>query len=528
MEPKLKFLKSEAQNETCMNKTMNNKNELFHKNSNQILENNIEKLTLDSFIFNGKSFKKYYRDNKYQKEDKILRTVYKCIYHRKDEKLRLQLNQSSFCNATIEYILPNQNQKSGYFFKKDHSKECYNLFNINPISKEVGEKFVEIKDKKKFIEQCENIMNTSEIFDRRLYKDEFKKIYNKFKYNFGINNNFLSNIITNWKLKTNRFKKCSVLDHPKDYNNRLILREFRTLYFNVKNKKEPQKIEYIIWGNEENIRRLRISNHLFIDSTFHHPPEFKQLMIIMYHDIVSNLNIPGIYILMNGKSQIHYDIIFDSIINIITNYHEIDLNINSIVTDSEVALVKSVKKYFPNSLRISCLFHYKQDLMRNIREYGLYKKPDKELSDKIIYKLSILTIKYKGDMNYVKQKLENINTKYTKYQNFINNYFIKEKLKYFEDNSLNYDLVPEKFRINNFLENYNRFIKTKLGEKRIINWINFLHFIKEESERSLNKLINNESNEIDITVSNKENRSLNINNNISNNNTVIINNNKIL
>ena len=66
-------------------------------------------------------------------------------------------------------------------------------------------------------------------------------------------------------------------------------------------------------------------------------------MIIMYHDIVSNLKIPGIYILMNGKSQIHYDIIFDSIINIITNYHEIYLNINSIVTDSEIALVKSVK-----------------------------------------------------------------------------------------------------------------------------------------------------------------------------------------
>ena len=96
MEPKLKILKFEALNETCLNKTMNNNNELFQKNFNQILENNIEKLMLDSFIFNGKRFKKYYRDNKYQKEDKILRTVYKCIYHRKDEKLRLQLNQSSF------------------------------------------------------------------------------------------------------------------------------------------------------------------------------------------------------------------------------------------------------------------------------------------------------------------------------------------------------------------------------------------------------------------------------------------------
>ena len=123
MEPKLKILKSEALNETCMNKTMNDNNELSHKNSNQILENNIEKLTLDSFIFNGKRFKKYYRDNKYQKEGKILRTVYKCIYHRKDEKLRLQLNNTNFCNATFEYILSNQSQKRGYLFKINHSKE---------------------------------------------------------------------------------------------------------------------------------------------------------------------------------------------------------------------------------------------------------------------------------------------------------------------------------------------------------------------------------------------------------------------
>ena len=110
--------------------------------------------------------------------------------------------------------------------------------------------------------------------------------------------------MTKWKLKTNRFKKSSALDHPKDYNIRLILREFRTLYFNVKNKTEPQKIEYIIWGNEENIRRLRILNHLFIDFTFHHPPEFKQLMILIYHDIVSKLNIPSIYRKSQNNSPI--------------------------------------------------------------------------------------------------------------------------------------------------------------------------------------------------------------------------------
>ena len=62
---------------------------------------------------------------------------------------------------------------------------------------------------------------------------------------------------------------------------------------------------------------------------------------------------------MNGKSEYYYDVVFDSIINIITLSHKIDINIKSIVTDSELALVKIVKKYFPNSLRITCLFHFK-------------------------------------------------------------------------------------------------------------------------------------------------------------------------
>ena len=68
-------------------------------------------------------------------------------------------------------------------------------------------------------------MDSSEIFDRNLYKKEFRKFYNSHKFNFSIDNNFLSNIITKWKLKSNRFKKSRVLDNPKNYKNRLILRE---------------------------------------------------------------------------------------------------------------------------------------------------------------------------------------------------------------------------------------------------------------------------------------------------------------
>lgn len=66
----------------------------------------------------------------------------------------------------------------------------------------------------------------------------------------------------------------------------------------------------------------------------------------MYHDIVSDLNIPGIYILINGKSEKFYDIAFQSVIDIITDYDKININIDTIVTDSELALIKIIKNIF--------------------------------------------------------------------------------------------------------------------------------------------------------------------------------------
>ena len=50
--------------------------------------------------------------------------------------------------------------------------------------------------------------------------------------------------------------------------------------------------------------RIKVSKNIFIDSTFHHPLEFYQLMIIMYKDIITGLKIPGIYVLMNSKKEI--------------------------------------------------------------------------------------------------------------------------------------------------------------------------------------------------------------------------------
>ena len=105
---------------------------------------------------------------------------------------------------------------------------------------------ISIKDKEKFIEECNNIMEHSTIYHRRLYKEEFKKIYNNNKFNFSLNNNLVSNIITKQKNSPNRFNKYSILEDTKDYENRLILREYRYMPIEGSNKIKNINLEFRI------------------------------------------------------------------------------------------------------------------------------------------------------------------------------------------------------------------------------------------------------------------------------------------
>ena len=72
-------------------------------------------------------------------------------------------------------------------------------------------------------------MDTSNIYDRNIFKNEFLKIYNMNKYNFPINNNLLSNIITRWKNSSVRFTKNCIIWNMTDYQNHLISRDYRVM-----------------------------------------------------------------------------------------------------------------------------------------------------------------------------------------------------------------------------------------------------------------------------------------------------------
>ena len=64
--------------------------------SNEILESHIEKKTENSFIFDGKMFKKHTKLSNYIRKDNIKRYIYKCEYNRHNEKLRQELKRKHF------------------------------------------------------------------------------------------------------------------------------------------------------------------------------------------------------------------------------------------------------------------------------------------------------------------------------------------------------------------------------------------------------------------------------------------------
>ena len=245
------------------------------------------------------------------------------------------------------------------------------------------------------------------------------------------------------------------------------------------------------------ISRARVSNHYFVDATFHNPKDFSELMIIIFKDIIIHEYLPGFYILLSNKSEVLYDLAFKSVKRILTQNGLYQLNIKTITTDTEVALINAINANFNEVQRIGCWFHLKQDLVRNARTMGLLSKNDKNvdinITFDIITQLTLLPLQYKGNINYVKEKINILILQYPKYYNLLTNYFLTTKMKYFIDGSYNYDLFPKDIRSNSVLERYNKTIKDRLGEKRQCNWVVFLNFIKDEIVRITNLLGKNEN-----------------------------------
>ena len=477
-----KYLPIEVEEEIDINEGNENNNEgpfilevkdkIFK--SNQTVEKKLK--------YNGKLF----NEDRHKTSDYPKTVNYRCINYRKFEKSR----KSPFCNA----LLKRKGDKKNIYYKleKDHSKECIELL-TNNLKIETNL----IGTYNDYLTKCFKYLDSTEDYNKKDFKIALQNIYNENKYIFKLKENTIKNIIGRWKSNSLRFTKYNALENRTNKNNELRLWEYNNSSIYISNKKNLINSEYFIWTTDMIIARARITNHLFIDATFHHPYNFSQLLILIFKDVISSEYIPCFFILMSNKTEILYTMIFKSIINILTQQNIYKLNIRTITIDTEIALMNAINTNFPNCQRIGCWFHLKQDLLRESKTLGLLNKNNAKINPEttieIIKQISMLPLEYNGDINFLKNKLNIIISQYPKYYNMIENYFIDTKMKYFIDGSYNYNSFPPDIRSNSILERYNKIIKTELGSKRNCNWVIFLNFINKELDRINEKLSKNEN-----------------------------------
>ena len=82
------------------------------------------------------------------------------------------------------------------------------------------------------------------------------------------------------------------MEHKYNKNNELVLWDYENTVVYSSNKKEEIPSEFFIWSSNQMIARARISNHLFIDGTFHHPIDYSELLIILFKDRIISQYIP--------------------------------------------------------------------------------------------------------------------------------------------------------------------------------------------------------------------------------------------
>ena len=110
----------------------------------------------------------------------------------------------------------------------------------------------------------------------------------------------------------------------------------KTLY--VEKGKKMFYHENIIFISNYFIKKIREAEHIYIDGTFVYPKGFTQLIIILYYDSKADIVCPGLFGLINNKTQSGYILLFQSIKNIISIENTKHINIKSCTLDFEKAL----------------------------------------------------------------------------------------------------------------------------------------------------------------------------------------------
>lgn len=159
------------------------------------------------------------------------------------------------------------------------------------------------------------------------------------------------------------------------------LRDYRYCLIYNANGKKMFKHEHIIWCSNYFIKKLRASEHWYIDGTWIYPKSFKQLIGILYIDNKTSKRYPALFALINNKFTEGYLELFKQIKSLVTLENSKELNLTPYTIDFELGLISALNNIFPKIRCIGCYYHYCMNIFKHAKRYKLNNNESKKINE---------------------------------------------------------------------------------------------------------------------------------------------------
>ena len=157
------------------------------------------------------------------------------------------------------------------------------------------------------------------------------------------------------------------MENIKTFDNKIFLRDYSNCFLYDNSGKKLYNHERMIFTSPFQINKIINSPHLYFVGTFVFPPDFIQMIIILYYDNEIKKRAPDAYILLNNKKEKSYIKVLRNVKSIITLANTINVKLNSYSSYYEIALSNALEIIFPHIRHIGCYYNYCDNIVDNIK-----------------------------------------------------------------------------------------------------------------------------------------------------------------
>lgn len=124
----------------------------------------------------------------------------------------------------------------------------------------------------------------------------------------------------------------------------------------------------VLFAADADLRILQASQDWACDGTFKVAPDQDDQLYTIHALEIAKFR-PCVFAIMSGRSEAHYRDLLQQIKNLCQPFG--DLHPETIMTDFELAAIKSMSHHFPQAELHGCLFHLGQSVWRHVQHEGL-------------------------------------------------------------------------------------------------------------------------------------------------------------